>query len=96
MLSIPSKLLEGVVCSEIDDHVEKVPKPNHWAYKKGLSTEFLLLYLTETWKSAMDNGKYVGILVIDFRKAFDTVDLILPFKLQSVGIYINVSKWIED
>ena len=97
MLSIPSKLLEGVVCSEIDDQVEEVPNPNQWAYKKGLSTESLLVYLTETWKSAMDNGKYVGILLIDFRKAFDTVDhQILPFKLQSVGIYGNISKWIED
>ena len=88
MLSIPSKLLEGVVCSEIDYHVEKVPNPNQLAYKKGLSTESLILYLTETWKSAMDNGKYVCILLIDFRKAFDTVDhQILPGKLQNVGIY---------
>ena len=76
--------------------MEKVPNPNQWAYKKGLSTEYLLLYLTETWKSAMDNGK-VGILLIDFKNAFYTVDhQILPFKLQSVGIYGNVSKWIED
>eukprot|EP00795_Rhopilema_esculentum_P012125 gene12126-2729_t len=34
---LSSKLLEGVVCSEIDDHVEKVPNPNQWDQDKSFS-----------------------------------------------------------
>ena len=33
-----------------------------------------MLLLTETWKQALDLGKVVGVLFVDFRKAFDTVD----------------------
>lgn len=50
MLSIPSKLLEGVVCSAIDDHRVTIPNIRQWGYKNGLSTELLLVYLTEKWK----------------------------------------------
>ena len=54
---------------------------------KNRSTETLLLLLTETWKQALDLGKVVGVLFVDFRKAFDTVDhTILQQKLQAVGI----------
>jgi len=34
-----------------------------------LSTESLLLHLTETWRNALDKGLKVGVLFIDFRKA---------------------------
>eukprot|EP00112_Aurelia_sp_Birch-Aquarium-sp1_P014347 Seg309.5 transcript_id=Seg309.5/GoldUCD/mRNA.D3Y31 product="RNA-directed DNA polymerase from mobile element jockey" protein_id=Seg309.5/GoldUCD/D3Y31 len=97
MLSIPSKILEGIVCSSIDDHRSQIPNPSQWGYEKGLSTELLLVHLTETWKVAIDKGKFVGVLLIDFRKAFDTVDhSIIPFKLQSTGISGSIFDWVND
>ena len=97
MLSIPSKLLEGIVCSAIDDHRVYIPNIKQWGYKKGLSTELLLVYLTEKWKMEMDRGKFVGIILIDFRKAFDTVDhSIMQLKLQGVGLANDVAEWIND
>ena len=52
-----------------------------------MSTETLLLYLTETWKAALDTNRVVGVIFIDFKKAFDTVNhKILSCKLQAVGI----------
>ena len=42
--------------------------------QKGLSTESLLLYLIEQWKGHIDHGKIIGVLMIDFRKAFDSIN----------------------
>ena len=46
---------------------------NQWAFRKGSSTEYLMLQLTETWKSILDTGKVVGVLFPDFRKEFDSI-----------------------
>ena len=56
-------------------------------FRKRRSTEGLLLHMTETWKQALDEGLIVGVLLIDFRKAFDMINhKILEKKLQGCGI----------
>ena len=96
MLNIPSKITESVVCETLDKHLENVIQENQWGYRKGLSTESLLLYLTETWKANIDKGKVVGVIFIDFRKAFDCVDHeILGFKMQGCGISGNLLVWLK-
>ena len=74
LLSIPSKITESVICDNIDPHLIKVLHRNQWRYKKGLSTEAPLIYLSETWQLNIDHGKGVGVVFIDFRKAFDSVN----------------------
>ena len=97
MLNIPSKITESVACETLDKHLENVIQENQWRYRKGLSTESLLLYLTETWKANMDKGKVVGVIFIDFRNAFDCVDHeILGFKMQGCGISGNLLVWLKD
>ena len=60
---------------------------SQWGFRKGRSTEGLLLHMTETWKQALDEGLIVGVLLIDFRKAFDMINhKILEKKLQGCGI----------
>lgn len=47
--------------------------------------------------SALDRGHKVGVLFIDFRKAFDCVDhIILTEKLKAVGLAGDMWKWISD
>ena len=48
---------------------------NQWGFKEGRSTEGVLLQLTGQWKGALDNGQYVGVLFVDFKKAFDSVNI---------------------
>ena len=60
-------------------------------------SESLLLHLTETWKNALDRGLKVGVLFVDFRKAFDTVNhTILLEKLKAVGISGDLFSWLVD
>ena len=48
MLSIPSKVAESDLCDTIDPHLNEVLHDNQWGYRKGISSESLPLYLTET------------------------------------------------
>ena len=99
MLNLNSKILEGVVCDSLDHHLgtNELIHPNQWGFKKGVSTESLLLYLTETWKKAIDDGYKVGVLFVDFKKAFDTVDhAILKTKLSDVGVSGIFHEWIAS
>lgn len=50
ILSTPSKIAESVLCDNIDSHLNEVLHQNQWSYRKGISSELLLVYLTETWK----------------------------------------------
>ena len=89
LLSIPAKLLESQVCNIIDEHLHgnTLLNKNQWGFTKGLSTESMLVAMTEKWRYAMDNGSVVGAIFIDFQKAFDTVShTLISTKLHSVGI----------
>ena len=89
LLSIPGKILEGQISKNLDDHMESnsALTTSQWGFRKGRSTEGLLLHMTETWKQALDEGLIVGVLLIDFRKAFNTINhKILEKKLQGCSV----------
>ena len=75
MLRSPSKLLEAQICEALDEHLksQELLSDNQWGFRKDRSAEGLLLRLTERWKLAVDRRLTVGLVFIDFQKAFDTV-----------------------
>lgn len=55
-----------------------------------MSTETLILFLTEKWKHIIDGGQDIVALFIDFRKTFYSIDhQILLKKLK--GFWLNGS-----
>ena len=72
MLSIHSKITESIICDTIDPHLNEMLQKHQWGYGKGQSSESLL-YLTESWKQSIGEGKVVGAIFMDFRKVLDSV-----------------------
>ena len=56
------------------------------AYRKGYSTNHVLLRLIENWKAALDSNLFTGTVLMDLSKAFDCIphDLLIA-KLHAYG-----------
>ena len=65
--------------------------------RPNLSCETLLLHLTDKWLKHMDNSELTGLLLVDFRKAFDLVNHDLrPQKLSTYGVLGQAHRWFTS
>ena len=99
LLNIPSEVYEGFIGEAIDCHSIDggLSSQSQWGFKSGRSTELLMLHLTEAWRQEQDKNRTVGILFIDFKKAFDSIcHKTMAFKLQASGIPGNLYNFIVD
>ena len=55
------------------------------------------LYITEMWKRNLNKENVIGTVLIDFRKAFDSVDdSILSYKMDACGLHGKLKDWIQS
>ena len=60
------------------------------------SCETALVHMIDSWLNAMDSGKMVGVVLVDFKKAFDLVDhQILLSKLELYGLNKEALLWFN-
>ena len=87
LLCVPGKLMESCVASTVTTHTEEhnLSHAHQWAYKKKHSTELLLVKMTEDWRRALDKKQTVGIVFVDFRKAFDSISHDLLLRTEAAG-----------
>ena len=72
-----------------------VLSPYQSAHKKGFSTQTALLYITDSIRADIDNGKIVILIQFDISKAFDSVNHeILLRKLYDIGFSDDAIKLI--
>ena len=93
------KMMESCVASTKNNHLDEhnLSTNRQWAYKKGNSTELLLVKMTGDWRKALDKKQVLGVVFIDFKKAFDSVShALLLEKLQSLEIAGDLWLWIKD
>ena len=89
VLSIISKVLERAVFIQLDQYlnVNKILYSHQSGFRKGHSTDTCLVSLMDYLNKSISEGDYVGMLMLDLQKAFDTVDhKILCKKLNLMGI----------
>ena len=69
--------MESIVNDALVKHVfrdnNNLVSNRQWGYRPEHSTEYLMIHLTETWRTVLDFGKFAALAYIDFRKAFDRV-----------------------
>ena len=99
ILSIVSKVLERVVYDQMEEYLNN--KDPLYKYQSGFrrqfSTESCLLHLTDYIRFEMDKGNFVGMILLDLQKAFDTVDhSILSMKLQALGLNELSVRWFSS
>ena len=71
--------------------------PYQSAYRRNHGTQTALLKLTEDIYDALDNSEITLIVLLDFSKAFDTVNhKLLLAKLEILGFQKNTCDWISS
>ena len=96
LLSTISKILEKSIYVQLDHYLStnKLLYEFQSGFRPGFSTETCLIFLTDYIRSQLDEGKYVGMLLLDVQKAFDSVNHeILCHKLEAMGIK---SAWFKS
>ena len=99
ILPAVSKLIERVVHNQLMEFIDhnKILSEAQFGFRKGHSTTTCILsFLNDVYQN-MDEGKYTGVVVLDLKKAFNTVDhSILIKKLRMYGLSDNACKWFTS
>ena len=93
------KILEAIIKDDILHHLTVhsfINDSQHGFLAKRSCLTNLLEFLEHVTK-AVDHGKHVDVIYLDFKKAFDKVPHVrLVNKLEAHGISGNVSQWIAE
>ena len=99
ILPVASKIMERVVRDQIMEHLQEFSllSDRQSGFRRGYSTQDVLLYVTEKWRRALDSGNLVGAVFLDLSKAFDCVNHnILLSKLAHYGIRSSSLDWVHS
>ena len=67
------KVLEYLISDQMISFFCNILNPVLSAYRKGYSCQHVILQVTEYWREALDINDYVGTMVMDLSKAFDSM-----------------------
>ena len=99
-LSFIGKLIERVVLKRLNAHLQKnnLDIPHQSGYKKGHSTETLLIRVVNDLLIASSEDKATVVMLLDLSAAFDTVDhtKLLNILKREVGISGIAWKWFKS
>ena len=99
LLTALSKIIERLVNQQIVKYINKhnLLDPYQSAYRENYSTTTALLKITEDILEAIDDSDISLLVLLDFSKAFDTVNhRLLIEKLRIMGFDNNACDWIQS
>ena len=87
VLPSTSKIFEGILCDQLLNFMSPSLSNDLSAYRKKYSCNNVLVKCIENWRQAIDKNCYVGCILIDLSKAFDSLPHgLLIAKLFAYGI----------
>ena len=99
ILTIISKFFERTVYDPVESNLDQ--KKLLYQFQSGFmsrySTDTCLIHLSDFVKFQMDKGHFVGMVLLDLQKAFDTVDhTILLMKLEALCLSQDITRWFQS
>ena len=99
LTSINCKLMEGLVREKLIDHLSnnKLISESQHGFIPGRSCSTNLLAVLDAWTEAIEEGKSIDTIYLDFAKASDTVPHErLLLELDGVGVQGKILGWIRS
>ena len=95
VLTVFSKVFERFILNQMLEHVNTILSDKISAYRKGYSSQHVLLKLTEEWRRHLDKNQIVGAVLMDLSKAFDCIPHeLLIAKLAAYGFDKKTLKFL--
>ncbi|KAI8441229.1 hypothetical protein MSG28_014878 [Choristoneura fumiferana] len=94
-----SKVLEKVVCMQLTNYLERneILPEFQSGFRKGRSTVTALLDITDNIICAQDEGMCTFLVLLDFSRAFDSLNIsLLLSKLSYYGFDSNSLRWFDS
>lgn len=98
ILPIYEKVLELEVKKQIEIYIEsnKILSEHQSGFRKLYSCETAIQGIIDEWKVEISEGKIIGVIFMDLKRAFETVDRErLLEKLDQIGIRGKVLEWLK-
>ena len=99
VIPILAKIMEKIVYKQLFQYVtdNNILSDCQSGFRPMYSTQSALLNVCDKWLVAIDNGNIVGVVMIDLKKAFDTVDhKTLLEKLEVYGFSEITLEWFKN
>ena len=99
ILPIISKVFEKEIFTQLYKHLNEncLISKFQSGFRPGHSTITALIQMCDNWYENMDNGKLTGVVFLDIRKAFDSIDhVILLEKLAFYGVSQLELAWFQS
>ena len=97
VLTSLSKIMESIVCDQINDYFNSILSDLLSAYRKNFSCENVLFKCLEEWKLALDNNETVACIAMDLSKAFDCLPYgLLLAKMSAYGVSDDGCKFFQS
>ena len=99
ILCAVSKVLESVAFSQMQDFItdRNLFDNQQSGFRKNHSTHTALIKIIDDFKEGIDNGRVTLMVSIDFKQAFDCVNItLLVDKLNSLGFSLSACKWVKS
>ena len=90
ILNVFSKIYEKILKNQLIPYLDETLSLFIAAYRKSYGTQHVLIRMVEEWRINLDNDYFVGAILMDLSKAFDSIphDLLIP-KLHAYGLDEN-------
>ena len=97
LLPIISKIFERVLFEQIEMFSEKILSPKLCGFRKGHSTQHVLLNLLKNWRNSLDMSGVIGAILMDLSKSYDCLphDLLIA-KLSAYGFEDSATSLTSD
>ena len=96
MIQIMYKLFSRMLCRRVQDAVLRPQTPDQAAYRPGYSTDDHLLAMTLLFERCREWNQDLWIGMVDFEKAFDTVDHASMWEiLRDIGVHCDYIKILQ-
>ena len=99
VLPVLGRLLEKAVSSQLQCYcdAEAIIPPQQFGFRRKSSCELALVAAQDKWMAEVASGAYVGALLIDLSKAFDSVEhSLLIDELRKIGCSSRSLKWFTS